>query len=197
MSEPKTLLQLAGADLSPARLADAVLVLIDMQNEYLEGPVAVTGATAAVGKAQDLLAKARKAGTPIIHVAHKGQPGGPFDRSAQRGEIIAELAPVAGESVIEKLLPNAFAGTELSALLGETGRKELILVGFMTHMCVSSTARSALDHGYRVTIDAEATGTRDLPDGSGGVVDAVTLHNISLAALSDRFAIIARNHSWD
>lgn len=196
MSEPKTLLQLSGADLQPARLEDACLVLIDMQNEYLSGPLAVPDAGAAITKAQNLLAKARQAESPIIHIAHKGRAGGLFDRDGERGQIVSALAPVAGEEIVEKGLPNAFAGTELQTLLSESGRKEAIVCGFMTHMCVSSTARAAIDLGFRVTVDAEACATRDLPDGQGGIVDARTLHNVSLVALSDRFAVIARDHAW-
>jgi len=41
MSQAKTLLELAGADLTPPRLADSCLVLIDLQNEYLTGPIAL------------------------------------------------------------------------------------------------------------------------------------------------------------
>ena len=48
MTAPKTLLQLAGADLHPAKVRDAALVLIDFQNEYLAGPIA-GGALVAVG----------------------------------------------------------------------------------------------------------------------------------------------------
>ena len=170
--------------------------LIDMQNEYLEGPVAVAEAGAAIAQAQKLLTAARRAGTPVFHIAHKGRPGGLFDREAKRGQIVAPLAPASGEAVIEKSLPNAFADTDLQAMLSETGRKDIILVGFMTHMCVSSTARAALDLGYRVTIDAESCATRNLPDGRGGIVDAKTLHEVALVELSDRFAVIARGHQW-
>ncbi len=196
MTEPQTLLQLAGADLEPARLDSACLVLIDMQNEYLAGPIAVAEAETAVGSAQDLLGKARRAGTPIVHVAHKGRPGGLFDRDAERGQFIRSLAPRAGEEVVEKTLPNAFAGTRLQSVLAEFSRKELIIIGFMTHMCVSSTARAALDLGFRVTIDADSCATRDLPDGCGGIVDATSLHKVALAELADRFAVIARGHEW-
>jgi hypothetical protein len=94
-------------------------------------------------------------------------------------------------------LPNSFVGTSLLDLLSETGRRELILAGFMTHNCVSSTARAALDLGYRTTIDPIACATRDLPDGLGGVVAAQPVHDVSLAALSDRIAIIARARSPD
>ncbi|MCZ6586791.1 MAG: cysteine hydrolase family protein [Alphaproteobacteria bacterium] len=198
MSEPKTLLQLAGADLEPAKLNGASLILIDMQYEYLEGPIAVTDATAAIAHAKSLLEIAREAGSPVIHVAHKGRAGSLFDRDAKRGQIVDELAPMAGEITVEKSLPNAFAGTQLQAQISNTdsGRNDLILCGFMTHMCVSSTARAALDLGYRVTIDADSCGTRDLPDGRGSVIEASTLHNVALVELSDRFAVIARDHRW-
>jgi isochorismate hydrolase len=93
--------------------------------------------------------------------------------------------------VLPKGLPNAFAGTALEATLRDTGRRELILAGFMTHMCISSTARAALDLGYRTTVVAGATATRDLPDPTGpGTVPAAEVHRATLAALADRFAIV-------
>jgi nicotinamidase-related amidase len=193
MSEPKTLLELAGADLKPATVSNATLVFIDYQNEYVAGPLGLPGAAPAIERAARLLRLAREAGAPVIHVAHKGRPGGLFDREAERGQIIAALAPRTDETVVEKGLPNAFAGTDLHAILGKTARKDIIIAGFMTHMCVSSTARAALDLGYRVTIDAGACATRDLPDGAGGRVEADVLHKVALVELSDRFAIIARD----
>ena len=196
MSDPKTLLQLAGADLQPPQLGDACLVIVDMQNEYLDGPLALPAARAAITQAQTLVSKAREAGCPVFHVAHKGRAGSLFDRDAQRGQIVDQLAPGGDEAVIEKALPNAFTGTDLKDLIDKTGHKDLVIVGFMTHMCVSSTARAALDHGFRVTIDAAACATRDLPDGRGGQVDAATLNDVALVELSDRFAVIARNHDW-
>jgi nicotinamidase-related amidase len=193
MTAPKTLLELAGADLSPAKLSNAALVLIDIQNEYLSGPLALPGAEAAVEQAAHLLQAAREANTPVFHIAHRGRAGSLFDREAERGQIVDALTPYPHETVVEKGLPNAFAGTDLHARLGAAGRKDIILAGFMTHMCVSSTARAALDLGYRVTIDRSATGTRDLPDGQGGALPASTVHAVALAELSDRFAIIAKD----
>ena len=43
----KTLLQLAGADPQPSRLSESVLILIDVQNEYFDGPLQLTGVEAA------------------------------------------------------------------------------------------------------------------------------------------------------
>jgi nicotinamidase-related amidase len=142
----KTLLELVGADLSLPRLAEASLVLIDIQNEYLSGPLALPGADAAISNAARLLARARNAGAKIFHVAHRGRPGSLFDRSAMRGAIVPAVAPLADELVIEKELPNAFAGTDLKARLDASGHRNIVLAGFMTHMCISSTARAARHH---------------------------------------------------
>jgi hypothetical protein len=142
MTAPKTLLELSGADLRPPRLRDATLVMIDLQNEYLSGPIALPDATSAINSAANLLARARAAGAAIFHIAHKGRPGGLFDRSAERGAIVATLAPLPGEPVIEKGLPNAFAGTDLETQLAAVGLKDVILAGLMTHMRISSTARA-------------------------------------------------------
>ncbi|MCP5073345.1 MAG: cysteine hydrolase [Rhodobacteraceae bacterium] len=196
MQNVKTLLELSGADTSLPALKDVVLVLIDMQNEYLSGPLALPDVQAAVTSAQNLLRLTRLAGAPVVHVAHKGRAGGLFDRDHDRGAFIPRLCPTGAELTVEKGLPNAFCGTGLAEILAELKSDTLVLAGFMTHMCVSSTARAALDNGYRIAIDATACATRDLPDGRDGVIDASTLNTIALVELSDRFATINWSGDW-
>lgn len=192
MSAAKTLLQLSGADLRPPALAHATLLIIDAQNEYLDGKLALPGVTPALAALQELLARARDVGAPVIHVQHKGRAGGLFDLAARGGAIIDALRPAAGEHLVHKGLPNAFAQTDLDASLQKLERQQIVIAGFMTHMCVSSTARAALDLGYKATVAADATATRDLPDPLGGTIGADALHRAALAALADRFAIVAR-----
>ena len=191
MSAPKTLLQMAGADLNPPPLSQSAVVIIDAQNEYLDGKLPLPGTMPAIEAIRTLLAKARAAGAPVIHVAHKGKAGGLFDRDGRGGAIIAAVQPEGGEVVVEKPLPNAFAQTTLDAELKKTGRTSLVIAGFMTHMCVSSTARAALDLGYKTTVASDASATRDLPDPLGGVISADALHRAALAELGDRFALIS------
>ena len=191
MSSPKTLLEMAGADLRPAPLSQSTVVVIDAQYEYLDGKLPLPGIKPALAAISQLLAKARDAGAPVVHIAHKGRPGGLFDRDGHGGKIIDAASPQGAECVIEKPLPNAFAQTSLDAELKAIGRTSLVIAGFMTHMCVSSTARAALDLGYRVTIAGDAAATRDLPDPLGGVISAESLHRAALAALGDRFAVIS------
>lgn len=192
MTDPKTLLQLAGAPAHPAPLGAAVLVIVDAQGEYREGKLPLEGIGPAVERLAALLAAARAAGTPVIHIAHKGRAGGLFDREGPGGAILPEVAPRDGEAVVEKGLPNAFAGTDLQARLKATGRTELLLAGFQTHMCISATARAGLDLGWRVTVAGDACATRALPDPMGGTAIAgAEIHRIALAELADRFAVVA------
>jgi len=190
MSQPKTLLQMAGADLTPAALSDAVVVTIDQQNEYLSGMLPLPGIEAALLEGAKVLERARAAGAPIIHVVHKGGKGGPFDLEGPGGQLADTVAAQDGEPLVAKPLPNAFAQTTLKDEIDKTGRKKLIVTGFMTHMCVSSTVRAALDLGYSTTVVANACATRPLPTHDGGVIEAEALHKAALAGLGDRFAVI-------
>ena len=105
--------------------------------------------------------------------------------------IAPEVAPEGGEAVVEKVVPNAFADGALDAKLKALGVSKIVIGGFMTHLCVSTTARAALDLGYGCSVLAPACATRDLPDGQGGAIAAADVHRIEIAALSDRFATIA------
>jgi nicotinamidase-related amidase len=187
-----TMLQMAGAAPSPATMANGVLVIIDAQREYTDGLLPLTGVNAAVDALAALLDKARKAGAPVVHVRHKGSPTGKaFNPTLSGFEIVKPLTPREGEKIVDKGLPNAFTGTDLADHLKASGRKNLIVGGFMTHMCVSATVRSATDHGFMSTIAADTVATRDLPDATGGAtVAADAINRITLAALSDRFAWI-------
>lgn len=193
MAQPKTLRDLAGVASEPPDASDAALVLIDCQHEYIDGLLPLHGVESALAEGSRVLDFARSSGIPILHVQQRGREGGLFDPTTARFAIAEAVKPADGERVIEKGLPNAFAGTDLQQALEATGRKNLIVAGFMTHMCVSSTVRAALDLGYASTVVAGACATRDLPDGQGDIVPADTLHRCALAALGDRFATVLPN----
>ena len=187
---PMTMLQMAGATPTPATMADGLLLIIDAQREYVDGLMPLPGVQPAIEALAVLLEKARRAGAPIVHVRHQSK-GKAFNPSSSGYEIVAPLAPRAGETIVDKALPNAFAGTDLAKHLGTSGRKSLIVGGFMTHMCVSATVRSATDNGFMSTVAADTVATRDLPDATGGpTITADAINRITLAALSDRFAWI-------
>lgn len=183
-----TMLQMAGATPTPATMADGVLLIIDAQREYTDGLLPLTGVQPAIEALAGLLEKARTAGAPVVHIRHKSA-GKAFNPSSTGYEIVSPLTPRADEAIVDKGLPNAFAGTDLAKHLAASARKNLIVGGFMTHMCVSATVRAATDLGFMSTIAADTVATRDLPDATGGAtISADAINRVTLAALSDRFA---------
>jgi nicotinamidase-related amidase len=193
--KPETLSAIAGAPARPSRPDDSVLLMIDPQLEYTVGRLPLAGIDAAVEEGARLLAFARAREMPVFHAIHHARPGAPvFDPRGPYVGFIPALAPLEGESVLIKSLPNAFAGTGLAAAISATGRRDIVIAGFATHMCVSATARSALDHGFRSTVVANATATRDLPHPfESRVTSAAAVHTATLAALSDRFSVVVQH----
>ncbi len=190
MTESRTIIELAGRTIPTPPLGDATLVLIDYQNEYRDGPLRLVGVEAAILRAVALLDAARRAGARIVHIAHKGAPGGLFDRAQKRGDFIDGLKPAEGEAIVAKTFASAFAGTELERLIGAAG-SPVVFAGFMTHNCVSSTVRAGIERGYAMTVAADACATRDLPL-AGRVIPAAELHEAELAGLGDAHAAIRR-----
>ena len=189
---PLSILELVGANPEPAKLSDAVLLIIDAQQEYVDGKLPLDGIKESLIVGGTLLERARIAGTPVVHVLHRG--GGPLFNPEERWfQPAAPLIPQTSESIVEKTMANAFAGTDLQNIIAKTGRTQLIVIGYMTHNCVSSTVRAAKDLGYASTIVANATGTRDLPDGRGGTIAASVIQAACLAGLADTMAKIVWN----
>lgn len=195
MSDLKTLRDVSGLSPSPAPLSQSALLMIDLQNTYREGLMQLSGVEPAIAEAEALLERARKAGIPIFHVRHNAGAGSPYDVEARIGQISDEVAPQGDEPVITKGYPSAFVGTDLQARLEKAGAKNVIVAGFMTHMCVNSTARGAFNLGFSPTVVAAATATRDLPAADGSVVKAEALQAASLAALGDLFAVVTQRQT--
>src|SRR4029453_5858252 len=108
-----TMLQMAGATPSPATMKDGILLIIDAQREYTDGLLPLPGVQPAIDALAVLLEKARTAGAPIVHVRHQSK-GKAFNPSSSGYEIVAPLAPRPGETIVDKALPNVFAGTDLA-----------------------------------------------------------------------------------
>ncbi|UXA12085.1 cysteine hydrolase [Mycobacterium sp. SMC-8] len=190
MSDLPTLRSLTGLPLAPVSLADSALVLIDCQNTYTYGVMELEGVQAALDEAAALLERARTAGIPVIHIQHDAGPGSPYDVTAEIGAIVEQVAPREGEPVVVKNYPNSFVQTDLDERLKAVDASNLVLAGFMTHMCVNSTARGAFNLGYAPTVVANATATRALPGIGDETVPASAVHAASLAAVADLFAVV-------
>jgi len=128
----------------------------------------------AVGPCAAALAAARAAGILVIHTREghrpdlsdappakvaRGAPAkrigdpGPMGRILIRGEpghdLVAALAPIEDEPVIDKPGKGAFHQTDLQQLLQNRGIDVLMVGGVTTEVCVHTTIREANDRGYR------------------------------------------------
>ncbi|MEU3839449.1 cysteine hydrolase family protein [Streptomyces sp. NPDC028635] len=182
-----TLRQLNGFDETPATLDGSTLILIDFQNTYTRGVMELDGWEASLDAAEQLLGRARAAGTRVVHVVNDGGEGTPYDIRAEIGRIHPRLAPVDGEAVVVKQVPNAFHGTDLGTHVPEG--QDVILAGWMTHMCVAFTAEGAFLRGNRPTVVADATATRSLPL-AGTDLDAEQVHRAALATIADLYGVV-------
>ncbi|MER7724876.1 cysteine hydrolase family protein [Streptomyces sp. NPDC096323] len=184
-----TLRRLNGLDDTPATLADSTLVLIDYQNTYTTGVMELDGWQSALDAGARLLARAREAGTTVIHVINDGGEGSPYDIRAEIGRIHPSVAPAEGETVVVKRVPDSFVGTDLAEHVEAAGKNDLVLAGFMTHMCVQFTAQGAFLRGNRPTVVADACATRALPV-TGIELDADQVHSSALATIADLYGVV-------
>ncbi|KAL6241676.1 hypothetical protein RBB50_011458 [Rhinocladiella similis] len=168
-------------------VTDSVLVIIDAQNEYVNGLLQVADVDSSRKAIRNLLQKYRDANGHVVHVVADTPAGAPiFTPSTPLADIIDELQPRSNEPVVHKHHASSFTGTTLQKVLADLGdTKNLVLTGYMAHNCVSATARAGAELGYNIYVVRDAVGDRHLPE-----LDAALLVKVSLAELADVVATI-------
>jgi nicotinamidase-related amidase len=166
------------------------LLLVDIQNDYFPGgKMELVGMNEAAAQARKLLAAFRQRHWPTYHVQHVSlRQGAPFFLPGTPGvELHASLAPLPGETILEKHFPNSFRDTGLQEILVAAGINELVICGAMSHMCIDATTRAAVDAGFTCTVIHDACATRDLVFGET-VIPAAQVHGAFMAALASFYA---------
>jgi maleamate amidohydrolase len=155
--------------------ARPALLLVDMVNAYLDPDSPLyAGVESTVAPARAVLDAARDARIPVVFTRVVYGPGGTdggiffrkvgalslFVGETEMGAVLADLAPLPGETVVTKQYASAFFGTALASTLTSLGCDTVLITGYSTSGCVRATAVDACQHGFVPLVVEDAVGDR-------------------------------------
>ena len=143
----------------------SALIVIDVQESALRDCPDVDEVIANIN---DLVRRGRAAGCPIVFVQHD-DPSNPEMAAGSAGwQLSPALDRLETDAVIPKTYRDSFEATGLVDLLTRWGSRRLVLVGVHSDFCVMTTALSAVQRGYDITLvsDAHTAQTTKLRSGS-------------------------------
>ena len=151
-----------------------VLVLVDLQDDFLSAEGLVPHREKLVEAAGRLLDDCRSKGVPVVHVwttidreqdnrmPHWKESGTwKCVRGTPGHEPPERLRPKRGERIVHKSFHSAFSVPEFDAILGELSVDGMLLAGVHLHACIRATALDAYARGLEVAIAREACGSDD------------------------------------
>lgn len=151
-----------------------VLLLVDLQEDFLSAPGLEPGRDRIVERATALIRSCREASIPVIHVrttvSHEDDRRMPHWKRADQwiceagtlGHAPPEpLRALAGEPGIDKTFFSSFSNPQLAQELESRGADTVVIAGVHLHACVRQTALDAAERGFEVRIANDAVGSDD------------------------------------
>ncbi len=156
--------------------ARTAALVIDLQKEnFTVGAWPVADYRGVLDNAGKVVTACRRAGVPVIYTRHWLDPTGwnamkhePVDANGcplhsvaghPRAEICDEVAPAAGDIMVEKQRFTGFFNTNLELTLNRLDVEQLIVLGVWTEACLETTVWDALWRDYRVVLVKDACGS--------------------------------------
>ena len=173
--------------------ANATLILVDVQEGFDAAYWGERNNPDAEQKIEKLLARWRESGRPVIHVRHDSvEPDSALRPDSPGNAIKGEATPRSGEPVVGKHVNSAFIGTDLEARLKAASIDTVVLCGFTTNHCVSTTARMAGNLGFKTFVLSDSTVAFAMraPGPGGRLIPADVMHEVGMAELNREFATI-------
>lgn len=176
------------------------LVLVDIQNEYFNGPLEIQYPPRDDARARILRAitVAGEAGMPVAAVQHEFPEGAPVFATGSAGwELHSEIeaALPSGVKRFSKSYASIFDGTGMLDWLRENSVDTITLVGFMTNNCILGSAVGAEPHGFTVEVLSDATGAISIANEAGSV-GAQQVHETLMAVLNSNLAAVDTSDAW-
>jgi nicotinamidase-related amidase len=136
----------------------------------------------------------RTRGRGKITIGDEGPMGRLLVRGQRGHEIVPELAPVAGEAVVDKPGKGAFFATDLDHILHNRGIKSLIVCGVTTEVCVTTTVREANDRGYECVVLQDCVGSY-FPQFQRAALDMIKAQGAIFGWVSDSTRAVIALHN--
>ena len=162
---------------------NSALLVVDLQRGFCDRPVSdalgfagrssdhywqrVEGAV--LPNAQRLISAARAAGVEVVYTVIEALTADGRDRGLDHkrsdflipkgsagGQVMPAIAPQGDEIVLPKTASGVFSVTNIDYVLRNLGVERLAIFGVYSHQCVEAAVRDAADHGYLVTLVADA-----------------------------------------
>ncbi len=151
-----------------------VLLLVDLQNDFLRAGDLEPHPASIAAAAADLLNTCRTGAVPVVHVwstvnksddnrmPHRKKNGDWMCLEGSAGHACPDvLRPHKKETIIHKIFFSAFSTGQLDSVLHELNADTLIIAGVHLHACVRATALDAYAKGYSVVVAEDSTASND------------------------------------